>query len=70
MATAAETNWRNAGIATIVVVIALFALALWWGAFTPADSPVAQAPQPELVAPQSQPETTAPQPEPQPVQPQ
>jgi cytoskeletal protein RodZ len=69
MATVFETNRRNAALWSIVVlIIALLAIAWWWGAYTPANSPTAQAPQPEFVTPQAQPEATAPQPEPQSTQ--
>jgi cytoskeletal protein RodZ len=69
MATVFETSRRNTALWSIVVlIIALLAIAWWWGAYTPANSPTTQAPQPEIVAPQAQPEAAVPEPEPQSTQ--
>jgi hypothetical protein len=64
MVTAVATNWRNTLLVGVVVVIAALAIAWWWGG-TPAYSPSAQGPQPEIVAPTA----TAPPTGPQPTQP-
>jgi hypothetical protein len=65
MATSNESRRRTAALWTVaLLIIAVIGVAFWWGAFSPADSPVAQAPQqPEIVAPQAEPDAPAPQPE-------